>query len=400
MGGTASAASAFLPFSNPEFSNLGTQTYAAGSLLGFTSIAGDLGLCEAALITVNLNVTPTIASGNSIAWSPMRSFFNRVQVEQGGETYKDVHPWFFILRNALNRRMYLPNYNNTNVGGDYSPSQYATGYLGNTLPGLVTGTAASAVFQFLIPFRWLRGRLEGMFPIGDSSNPLTIRLSIPTPIYGSDPENNLFLVHSPSTDSVAINSGTVNVVLIFRSALAYAPNTTISTPVVGSQLKVVQSSVGFTQIGSEISVGHSNRYPHTMIVTVVEDGNANTDTHNTLGMMNAINISRFRFILTTKTPVIDLDEAPKIAAFFSGQREELGFDLPDGVFPFFPLFQQHGIGYFNDPNLEEVHQIPDFNIWRNALTGVTVASGTAINVAAPGLARVRTFSEFLIAVDY
>lgn len=399
MGGTASAASAFLPFSNPEFSNLGTQTYAAGSLLEFTSIAGDLGLCEAALITVNLNVTPTIASGNGMAWSAMRSFFNRVQVEQGGETYKDVHPWFFILRNALNRRLYLPNYFNSNLGGDFPNSQYAISTLGGALPALATGVAATATFQFLIPFRWLRGRLEGMFPIGDSSNPLSIRLSIPKTLSGNDPENNLVIISPGSSDSITVNSGSVNVVLIFRSALAYAPNTTISTPVVGSQLKVTQSSNALSQVGSEVATDHSNRYPHTMIITVVESGDANSDSGNT-GLMNANNISRFRFILTTKTPIIDLDEAPKIAAFFAGQREELGFDLPDGVFPFFPLFQQHGIGYFNDPNLEEVHQIPDFNIWRNALTGVTVASGTAINSSGAALARIRTFSEFLIAVDY
>ena len=398
MSGTVSN---FLPFSNPNYSDLGSQTWNTSSQIEFQSIGGTLGLAEAAIVSFTMTVTPTIASGNSMDWSPMRTFANRVTISQGGETYKDIHPFFWIVRNAVMRRLWLPNYANSNVGGDYATSQYAASNLGTTLPALTTETAVTARFTFIIPFRWINGKLEGCFPIGDSSNPLVLNFFTPKTVAGTDPENNLFMIVPNSTDSVAIKNATVKVILVYRTALSYAPNVTIATPVVGTQLKVTQSSIALNNVGSEVTVSHSNRFPHSMILTIVEDGNANPNTSgNTLGLMNAANISRFRYKLTSETPVIDLDTDDKIFAYFQAQRLQLGFDLPDGVFPYFPLFEENGSGYFTDPNLQNLHQIPDLNLWRNTMTGVTVASGTTINASASNIARIRTYSEMVVPVSY
>lgn len=406
MAETAQAQQAvdFLPYSVIDLSNWGVQNYVAGSKLTFQSVAGEVGLAEALIVTFRLNVTPTIAAGNSMAFSPMRSFATRMVLSQGGEVYKDCHPFFYTLKLLTSKRRFVNNLTTGAWGSDIATPQYPVGRLGTTLPALANGAATGKfVYKFIIPLRWLKGSKVGMFPIGDSSNPLQLDIYLPATLAGVDPMNNPFLIVPGSTDSVALTAAgpnTVQVMAVYRKALSYKPGLVIATPVIGSQVKVVQSTVGVSQVGSEVSVPHTTLFPHPSMYTVVNDGDANPNTAgNSLGMLTWDKVSRFRIALTSQTPIIDLQDSTKIEDYFQQLRMALGLDLPDGVWPFVPIFMIED-GFYVDPDLQHLHQFPNFNTWRNALTGLTVAAGTTINSSSAGLARIITMSEYLVGVNY
>jgi len=393
------AAQNFLGLSNPDYMDCGSLAYALNSQIRFSSIAGNLGLAEGAFVRVNLNVTPTIAVGNAALFSPLRSFFTQVSIDQGGVNYKQVHPFFFVLRGATQRKLAKLNQINATPGADILQSSFAAAQCGTVLPALATATPADIKFVYWIPFRQLSGGLAGMFPVGDSSQPLNITLTTPTALGGFDPEASPILV--TGGDTVALNSGTIDCVIVYRNALTYSPNVKVNPPRVGYQVKVAQNAQAIAGVGADIRIPHQIFLPHTNIFTLIQDGNANpTIGGNTLGMMPFSNLSRLQFMLTDKTPVVDLNTANMFWAYQSALRTALGLDLPDGVFPYSPLLDLGGSGgaYMN-PDLEILHQIPDLNVWRNSQTLVNIAAGTVINTNA-GLARITTFSEYLDNVNY
>ena len=390
MANVGSAVVDFLKASNPRFQDLGTSAWGTGQTLSFQSLPGQLGLAEAVVLRIHGTVTPTLGTGAAI-WSAMHSFFTNVRLRQGGEVYKDWHPFGFELRNMLTERYRNPNVSRT-MGGA-SPAYAAN--LGTALPAIAGAAALPVVWTLVIPLRWLGKLAAGMMPVGDTSNPLVIELVTPTAVYGVDPENAPIIVSGGAT--VAANLS-VSATLIYRQALSYRPGVQIQPPVVGSTLRAAQYSVPIDQVGAEVRVPHQNFYPHTMLLSVVEDGSANAATP--YGGLNTTGVSRFRITLTSDAPVIDNDTAEKMNTFFLGLRLLNTVDVPDGVFPFVPQYEENGLGIYIDTDAEDVRQLPNLQDWRNMATGVTLAGGTSINAAGAGLARIRTFAEYLAPVNY
>lgn len=397
----------FLPFSRPLPQEMdgSPATYALSKEIKFESVAGDEGLAEALVLLVNLNITPTIATGNAMKFSPLRSFIPRIQVSQGGQVFRDIHPYFYTLRRAVMRKLQQINYQNTALGEDWVTNLYASSKLPpSSLPTLTTATAANVTFAYVIPFRWLRGSVAGMFPVGDSTTPLKVSVFTPTSMTGSDPEANPILIKPGSSDSVAINSGTVTALLWYRQPLVYAAKGTVSTPVIGTQLMHTMNSVNMASVGGDNTMSHKNLYPHTMLFTLVEDGNADPTATSgqaqSLGLLQASYIQRYRFRLTSTDPVDDLQTANEILAWMMGWRTQLDMDLPDGIWPYVPIFGEAGSGLYTDQDLEMLHQFPDFSTWQNAQTIVNLAAGTTLNGAGAGLSRMTEWAEYLVSVPY
>ncbi len=376
----------------------GPQTYALGKNLTFQSTTGDIGLAEGVFVRFKLAVTPTIATGHSAIWSLLHSFATQVTISQGGEQFKQVHPAFFEQREFVMRRLYRQNYA-LSAGSRFYPS----GHIGGTLPALATGVTANIVYTFFIPFRWIRNPAVniGMFPVGDSANALKIVLQTPAEFAGLDPENNAILMVAGDSATV---TGTVDCTIAYRSVLSYKPGQSVTPPVVGTQVKVAQQAQAINSVGSEIVLQHGNLFPHPLIITLTEDGNANPDAATEVNGtgLSSLFLSRFRFSLTKQTPVFDLSEEQTIAAYWAANRYAYGDDLIDGVWPYAPILETGavGAGYWTDPTDEWLQQIPNFADWKNALTGVTVASGQTINSAGAGLARITEFAEYLVGVNY
>lgn len=416
MGGTATVAGQananqqglpFLPFSvaRPQECDGSPQTYATGTDFIFTSKSGVEGMAEAIVFVLTLPVTPTIASGNKMVYSPMRSFFNEFKLSQGGQTYRDTHPYYYVLENAAMRYRRILN-RVPSVGEEWATSQWATANLPPTsLPALTTGTAVTITYVMVIPLRKFRGSAAGMFPVGDATIPLRIELFSPTALAGSDPENNPFLITAGSSDTVAINSGsTIRCYLWYRTPLVYAASGSVAAPVVGTQWIHTRTQTPLTSVGSETYVAHRNLYPHDMIFHLIEDGNANanatTSPGNYLGMLGAGSISRYQFRLTSTDTVDDLDTAQKIQAWLYGWQMQWGLQLPDGLWPYVPILGEAGLGLYTDQDLQVLHQFPNFQVWQNTQTVFTVASGTSLNSSGTGLARITTLASYMSAVGW
>ena len=398
----------FIPFSRPlpqEMSG-SPATYALSKEIKFESVAGDEGLAEALILLINLPITPTIATGNAMKFSPLRSFLPRVRVSQGGQTFRDIHPYFYSLRRAVMRKLQQVNYLNVALGEDWFQQVYAAAKLPpSSLPTLTTATAATVQFAYVIPFRWLRGSSAGMFPIGDSTTPLQVSVFTPTDLAGSDPEANPIILTAGSSDTVAINTGaTITALLWYRQPLVYSPPGTVQTPVVGTQLMHTMNSIAMNAVGGDNTVSHKNLYPHTMLFTLVEDGEgdakATTGQGTSLGMLQASQVARYRFRLTSTDPVDDLQTANEILAWMLGWRTQLGFDLPDGIWPYVPLLGEAGSGLYTDQDLEMLHQFPNFATWQNAQTIINLVSGTSLNGSGTGLSRISEWAEYLVSVPY
>lgn len=412
MGGAAAASASILTFGRaiPQTMSGSPATYAAGQDLIFESQTGLDGFAEAVVVQVSMQVTPTITSPNKMAYSPLRSFFQRMTLSQGGTTFRDTHPFFYSLRRAMMRRNRQLNYigpsgqdfsQPTFTGNEYAASSLAL----SALPALATATQVTVRYSYIIPLRWLRNSTMGMFPVGDSSTPLRLQLFTPTNLVGSDPEANPFLIHPGSTDTVALANATVTAILWYRVPLSYAGGT-VPTPKIGTQLVHARQQVAFTGTGVDIPVTHKNLYPHTMFFSIVEDGNADpnstqSSTNNGLGLMPVTNLTRWRYRLTETDPVVDLDTSDKLLAHFAGWRQQLGIDLPDGIFPYAPILGEvSGVGEYVEPDLELLYQFPNFKTWQNTQTIANVANGTTLNGAAAGLARITELSEYLVGVPY
>lgn len=399
-----SSGSPFLPFSRPVPQEMSGSPsgFATSQQYVFESQAGLEGLGEAIALVVSLNVTPTIATGNSIKYSPLRSFIPRIQLSQGGQVFRDIHPFFYSLRRAVMRRMQHINFLNTQVGEDFGTNQYMAANLPpSSLPALVTATAAQVTFVYMIPLRWLRATAAGMFPVGDTTTPLRLSVFTPVNLVGNDPEANPFLIHPGSSDTVAINSGSIKALLWYRTPLVYAAKGKVATPVVGTQLMHVSNSQAMTSVGGDNILSHKNLYPHTMLFTLAEDGNADPNVAtSTLGMLNAANVARYRFRLTETDPVDDLDTADKILLWMLGWNTQLDFPMPDGVWPYIPWLGEAGSGLYVDQNLETMYQFPSFQVWQNAQTILNLAGGTTLNGAGAGLSRLTEWAEYLVSVPY
>lgn len=416
MGGTATVAGqpgasqsglAFLPFSTPRPQEMdgSPYTYATSTDFIFTSKSGVEGMAEAIVVVLTLPITPTIATGNKMAYSPLKSFFNRVVVSQGGQIYRDTHPIYYVLENAAMRRQRRLNFVPT-FGEEWTASQWAAANLPPTsLPALTTATAATITYVMVIPLRKFRGSEAGMFPVGDATIPLRVELYSPTSLTGSDPENNPFLIHPGGTDSVAINSGSsVRCYLWYRTPLVYAGSGAVQAPVVGTQWIHTRTQTALTNVGSETYVAHRNLYPHDMIFHLVEDGNADpnatTGAGTYLGLLGAGSISRYQFRLTSTDTVDDLDSAQKIQAWLYGWALQWGVQPLDGLWPYVPILGEAGLGLYTDQDLQVLHQFPNFQLWQNTQTVFTTAAGTTLNSAGSGLARITTLSSYMSAVPW
>lgn len=386
----------FLPFSNAQIQDLGSQAYAVtGGRLTFTSLAGRMGMADGAFITIRGTVTPTLGAGAAL-WSTMRSLFRQVTVSQGGKTYKQFHPVYLVTRLLTERRLYNLNAS-LHPGGDAQASPFYAANLGGSLPALVGAAALPFVFTFYLPFRWRRNLLAGMFPIGDSTRPLVIDLDLPTAGYGVDPQNFPVIVSGGATVAFA---ATVEASLVYREVLPYRAGIAVAQPVVGTQLRVSQLSTAITGVGAEFSVPQLDQTPHAGMFSYIQDGNANAAAGagvNGSGL-TTLNVSRMRYTLTSQAPVLDLDTPVKLYNWLLAQRLQYGVDLPDGFFPIKFGEDDHSTGFNNDPNDDTLWQLPDFSVWANSLIGVTLTG--AINGAGAGLARILTVSEWLEPAGY
>ncbi len=398
---TSSQAIPFANASNPrpsvfQISGGGatTATYTpGGEAVEFDTKPGDLGLSESILIRVYGTITPTLGSGAAV-WSVMESFFKEIKIKRGDTPIKSVHPFFFILRNKLMRRGYEVN------GAPFGGTNYfAKANLPQALPTITGATAINFVWGLYIPTRWLRSLLNDMYPVGDSDNPLKIELTPAAAAYGVDPQNAPVLVSGGAT--VAF-SATIAASYVYRSVLSYTPNVTVQNPVVGRVLRVGSGSQSITSIGSETTIVPVAKKPTTLLVAVVQDGNANAGAAagtNGTGLSTS-ELSQLEFVLSTDAKVLNLDAAEKFIAYQENLRLAYGLDLPDGVFPLVFPQQSWASGFNDDPNLDPLAQIPDFSTWREAFLSLTVASGTTLNSAGSGLARVVLYQEWLESVNY
>lgn len=386
-----------------------SNAYAASTEYRFESVAGDEGLAEAALIMLTLPITPTIATGNKLAFSPYRSFFPRVTVSKGGQVYQDTHPIQFRYERLLARRNAWLNRVSGTIGEGITLGQWAAANLPpSSLPALTTATAVTVTFYLHIPLRWLSALpwvgspAAGMFPVGDTSEPLRITVFSPTALVGDDPMQNPILEHPGATDSVAINANsTVKAMLWYRQPLVYAPGAAPKIPVVGIQLIRVRNDIAIASVGGDIVIPHRNEYPHLGHFVLYQDGNADANATTlpgtALGLGNYGQIARYRERLTSTDPITDLDTADKINAWVTGWRQQVGQDLPDGVFPYWPyLGLDNPDGWYVDPDFEIGQQIPSYKQWKNAATILNLASGTTLG----STARATELSTYLTSVTF
>ncbi len=371
-----------------------TATYTpGGEAVEFDTKPGDLGLSESILIRVYGTITPTLGSGAAV-WSVMESFFKEIKIKRGDTTIKSVHPFFFKLRNQIMRRGY--EVNGAPFGGT---NFFADTNLPHALPTITGAAAIDFVWGVYIPTRWLRSLLNDMYPVGDSDNPLKIELTPAGAAYGVDPQNNPVIVSGGATVAFSAN---IAASYIYRSVLSYTPGAKVGNPTVGRVLRVGSSTQSVVNIGAETTILPVAKKPTTLLVAVFQDGNANAAAAagvNGTGL-STTELSQLEFVLSTDAKVLNLDATEKFIAYLENMRLANGLNFPDGVFPLVFPQQSWGSGFFDDPNLEPLAEIPDFSIWREAFLSLTVASGTTLNSAGAGLARVVLYQEWIESVSY
>lgn len=391
----------FLDASVPQIggmrnANQAAATYEAGTSYTFSGKAGDVGLAEFIRVRVFGTATQTAGTGTSpgVAWSAMESFFTSVRVKLGDTPIKEVHPFYFRVRNLTRRRNFLPGHAPANQ------SNIASKNLPFALPTLTTsGSAYNFVWELLIPLRWLRSELIGGIPTGDSTNPVNVELFTPQNLYGVDPQNNLFIVSGGTTVAV---TATVTATYVYRTAMSYTPGISIAAPVVGQTVRATSTTQAIDIVGDETPVTVTAKRPTSALFLILQDGNATpvpATGANGSGLSTNM-LSRLRFVLSNQATVFDLDTDEKLYAYLDAFRLSNEVDLPDGVVPI--TFDQEGwlSGFYNDPNLEDIAQFPNFGQWRNAFVGFTVASGYTLNSSGSDLARAVLYQEFFDAVSY
>ena len=367
------------------------QAYTLGKTLAWNSKDGAVGLAEEIRIRITGTVTPTLGAGAAI-WSAMRSFFTTIRVKQGGTTIKEWHPFGYVLLRQRMRR----NTNDVNaptVVSAYSgPS--ATFPLGSALPAIVGAAAIPFAFTLVIPLRPFRHLMLGAMQCGDNTNPIVLECVTPASAQDVDPEAAPVIVSGGATVAFAAN---VNATYLYRRPFVYQKGVSVEAPVVGFVIRDSHNSVAISQVGSDIPISHKNLYPHIAIASVIEDGQSNAATGVT--GLSTSEIVKFIFQLTEEMKVINCDTQNKINHYLGIQREIYGQDAPDGVFLYDPYLVNFGAELLTEPELQDPHPVPDFQIWSNAQTVFQLASGTVINTN-PGIARIRTFSEYFLAVGY
>lgn len=398
--GAQSNVVSFAQASNPRFgvfqvegSGNKSATYTLGQSITFDTSPGDLGLSEGILIRVDGTITPTLGTGAAV-WSAMQSFFSAVRLKRGDTPIKDVHPFFYVLRNRIMRRGY-----GTEAAPFGGNNFFAKTYLAQPLPTITGSAAINFVWSLFIPTRWLRALLNDMYPVGDADNPLKIELVVPAAAYGVDPQNVPVIVSGGATVALA---ATVTASYVYRSVLSYTPGVQVQSPTVGRVLRVGSSSVPVQSIGSETTITPPAKRPTNMLIAIFQDGNANAAAAagvNGTGL-STVELSQLEFVLSTDAKVLNLDVLEKFVAYQQSLRYAYGFDFPDGVFPIIFPQQSYGSGWYDDPNLEPLNQLPDFSVWREAFLSLTVASGSTINSAGGGLARLVLYQEWLETVNY
>ena len=400
-----STALPFLPNSIPQIGNMkydgdNTAAYTVGGAWDLETPGGDLGLLDNIILRVYGTITPNLgATPGQLAWSVMQSFFTGITLKLGDTRIREAHPFYFAIRNHILRRRYAEN---AHFNWGFT-NYYARNYNASVLPALTGSTALDFVWELEIPVRWIAASLMGALPTGDSTTPVKLELVAPKSLYGVDPQNNLILAANGATATI---SATIEATYDYRIPLSFTPLTSgesIATPVVGNTVRVAAVSKALSQVGSEIQFPIQNFKTTTLLMLVLQDGNANADAAsgtNGTGLSTGF-LSQLRLRYNSSTPeIIDLDNDQKFKHFNRALRTAYGEDLPDGVIPIVFGQQNWGDGFFNEPNLDPVAQLTNFSNFKQAYFGVTVASGQTLNSAGSGLARGVLWQEWLEPVGY